>query len=379
MERISLSSVIGQALVLGAILYGLYWLLTTTQANLDARGIVSGFGFLKQEAGLPIGDSLIAYDPSKSYGYAFLVGILNTLFVSALAVLFSTILGVIVGVARISGNWLVNRIAVVYVELFRNVPLLLTLFFIYTVVINTLPGARSPISPVDGVYFSKRGFYFPKPIPLDGFDIVVWLSVLAIASTIAFAYFAKRFHDNTGKNLPVLTISLAILFGIPILTFLIQGMPLQFEHAVLKGFNFAGGISLKPEFTALLLGLTLYTAAYIGENVRGGLQSVAAGQIEAANALGVSRGVVVRKILLPQALRVIIPATTNDYASLVKNSSLAVAIGFPDMVSIGGTVIGQNGQAIEVIALWMAVYMTINISISGLMNWANTRSKIVER
>jgi general L-amino acid transport system permease protein len=372
-------SLLGQTLLLGLILYGAYYLLATTQSNLLERGIESGFGFLEKEAGLPISDKLIDYQPSDSYGYAFLVGILNTLLVSFIAIVFSTILGVIVGVARVSKNWIVSKIAAFFVESLRNIPLLLTLFFVYTLLLTTLPGVKQALNPIDGVFLSRRGLYIPEPILMDGFGFVIMSFILSIVIAYCFTVWAKKYQIRTGYPIPKTLISFAIILTLPLTVYFVMGSPLSLETPILKGFNFVGGITLKPEFSALLIGLVLYTSAYIGENVRSGLQSVSAGQIEAANALGVPKSAIIKKVLLPQALRVIIPPTTNDYASLVKNSSLAVAIGYPDMVSIGGTIIGQNGQSIEIIALWMAVYMTINLAISGFMNWLNVRVQIVER
>ncbi|MEH6445243.1 MAG: ABC transporter permease subunit [Oceanospirillaceae bacterium] len=372
-------SLLGQTMLIGLVLYGAYYLLATTQANLLERGIESGFDFLGKEAGLPISDKLIDYQPSDSYGYAFVVGILNTLLVSFIAIILATILGVIVGVARVSKNWIVSKIAAFFVESLRNIPLLLTLFFVYTLLLTTLPGVRKALNPFDGVFLSRRGLYVPEPIFMDGFVFVIAAFAIAVIIAYCFTRWAKSYQARTGYPLPKILISLAIILILPLTVYLAMGSPLSFEMPILKGFNFVGGITLKPEFSALLIGLVLYTSAYIGENVRSGLQSVSTGQIEAANALGVPKSTIIRKVLLPQALRVIIPPTTNDYASLVKNSSLAVAIGYPDMVSIGGTIIGQNGQSIEIIAMWMAVYMTINLVISGLMNWLNVRVQIVER
>ena len=378
-KQLSSASFWSQGLMLAAILYGAYTLLSITQSNLTERGIESGFRFLNSEAGLPIGDTLIDYSPERSYAYAFLVGILNTLFVSVFAIVLASVFGIIVGVARTSHNWIVSKIAAIYVESLRNIPLLLTLFFIYAVVLGSLPGARTPFNPVAGVFLSRRGLYLPKPLIEDGFGAVFIAFVVAVIAAILFLFWAKRFQQRTGRSVHSILISIGIVFLAPAVVYFAMGEPLSWEHAVLKGFNFRGGINLKPEFSALLLGLVLYTSAYIGENVRSGIEAVDSGQIEAANALGVPASAVIRKVLLPQALRVIIPATTNDYASLVKNSSLAVAIGYPDMVSVGGTIIGQNGQAIEIIAMWMAVYMSINLIISGFMNWLNSKVQIVER
>jgi len=375
----NLGSILSQGAVSVAVIAVAYVLFANTQENLAIRGIESGFAFLQHEAGLPIGDSLIDYDPTRGYGYAFLVGILNTLFVSTLAIIFATILGIFVGVARVSNNWLLAKVAAIYVETLRNLPLLLTLFFVYTVVLASLPHPRDAIALMEGVYISKRGFYLPRPLAEDGFALFMVATGIAFILGLVFWRWAKSYKIRTGISVPGFWGGLAIFAALTGLAFMACGQPLGSELPIYKGFNFRGGLAMKPEFASLLIGLVLYTAAYIGENVRSGIQSVEAGQIEAANALGVSSGIVTRLVLLPQALRVTIPATTNDYASLVKNSSLAVAIGYPDMVSIGGTIIGQNGQAIEIIAMWMAVYLTINLIISLGMNMLNARVQLVER
>lgn len=374
---------LGSLLLQGAVLAGVlgiaYILFANTQRNLEIRGIESGFAFLWHEAGLPIGDTLIDYDPTRGYGYAFLVGVLNTLLVSALAIVFATILGVLVGVARVSNNWLLAKCAVIYVETLRNLPLLLTLFFVYTVVLAALPHPREAIALAEGYYLSKRGVYLPRPLAEDGFGIFMIAAFVAFVLAVIFWKWARAYKTRTGASVPGFLGGLAIFATLCSLAYFASDRPISSELPVYKGFNFKGGLALKPEFAALLIGLVLYTAAFIGENVRSGIQSVQVGQIEAANALGVSKGVVTRMVVLPQALRVTIPATTNDYASLVKNSSLAVAIGYPDMVSIGGTIIGQNGQAIEIIAMWMAVYLAINLIISVAMNVLNARVQILER
>ncbi len=296
LRNTSVSSLFGQTLMLGLIFYAAYYLLMTTQANLTARGIESGFDFLNVEAGLPIGDALIDYNPTKSYGYAFFVGILNTLFVSFVAIIFASILGIIVGVGRTSKNWIISRVSAVYVQTLRNVPLLLVLFFIYTVVLATLPRAKNPYNPIEGVFLSRRGLYLPDPIAQDGFGFVALSLLIAIGVAYFFSRWAKKLQIRTGKALPKALISIAIIFLLPIAVFLALGSPMTLEYAELKGFNFVGGITLKPEFSALLLGLILYTAAYIGENVRSGLESVSAGQIEAANALGVPQSVIIKNV-----------------------------------------------------------------------------------
>ncbi|NDV18741.1 ABC transporter permease subunit [Pseudodesulfovibrio sp. JC047] len=368
-----------QTLVIGVVIYMALQLFYNTQANLEARNIASGFGFMSVEGGLPINDTLLPYEPADTYGYAFLMGALNTIFVSIIAIVLSTILGIIVGCARVSSNWLVAKIGAVYVETLRNIPLLLTLFFCYSVVIVSLPHPRKSLVPFEDIFINNRGIFLPRPECQDGMTWVFIALAIAIIVSIGIFRSSKQRRDTTGKGLPSGWMTLALCIGLPGLTYFLAGQPVTFDIPVLKGFNFKGGMVLRPEFSALLFGLVLYTAAFIGENVRSGIQSVNKGQLDAAKALGLKPSLIMRKVILPQTLRVCIPATTNDYASLVKNSSLAVAIGYPDMVSVGGTIIGQNDQAIEVIGLWMAVYLSINLLISLGMNWFNSKVQMVER
>jgi len=368
-----------QTVVLGGIFYCVYGLLINTQANLEARNISSGFGFLSLESGMPISNSLLPYSPADSYGFAFLIGTLNTLYVAFIGIILATLLGILVGVARVSSNWLISKLAEIYVEVLRNIPLLLILFFTYSISLTILPIPRKSLTPFVGVFLNNRGIYLPKPLPETGFWIFFLALLVGIAAPFFIHWYANRLHRETGRIIPSFTLGMLALISIPTVTWWLIGMPLSWELSVLKGFNFKGGLVIRPEFTALMIGLILYTAAFIGENVRSGIQSVGIGQINSSKALGLPASLTMRKVILPQALRVIIPATTNDYTSLVKNSSLAVAIGYPDMVSVGGTIIGQNDQAIEVIAIWMAVYMTINLLISMIMNWLNAKVQLIGR
>lgn len=372
-------SSLGQFAVVAVVLGCAYWLFTTTQANLRARNIESGFTFLGHEAGFPIGDSLISFTPSDSYGRAFLVGVINTFYVSVLSILGATVVGVVMGVAQVSRNWLIAKLAEVYVEVLRNIPLLLTLLFVYGVVLTGLPSVRKSIELFTGSYLNQRGLYLPRPLPQDGFGIVVAGIVLAIIGAVALIIWARRYRDRTGVAIPSVRIGLGLVLGLPVIAYFLAGSPLEWELPVLKGFNYRGGWVFRPEFAALLLGLIIYRGAFIAENVRSGIRAVSKGQREASAALGLTPGRTMQLVILPQALRTIIPSTTNDYASLVKDSSLAVAIGYPDMVSVGGTMIGQNGQAIEVIGMWMAIYLAINLVVSLLMNWANLKAQLVER
>jgi general L-amino acid transport system permease protein len=370
---------LSQLAVVVLVIAGGYVLFATTQANLQQRQIHSGFRFLFYEAGFSIGDSLIPYQPSNSYGYAFLVGIINTFFVSVLSIIGATLVGVLVGVAEVSRNWLVARLGEIYVEVLRNIPLLLTLIFMYTVVLAGLPPVRQSLDLLGVAFLNQRGLYLARPLPLDGFGYVVAAFLAAFLGAVLFVRWARRYHDRTGRVVPAFRIGLAAVVAVPLAAYLLAGQPLDWEPPVLKGLNFRGGWVCRPEFAALLIGLVIYRGAFIAENVRAGIIAVSKGQREAAAALGLTPGRTMHLVVLPQALRTIIPSTTNDYVSLVKDSSLAVAIGYPDMVSIGGTMIGQNGQAIEVIGLWMAIYLSINLVVSLLMNWANLKAQLVDR
>ena len=373
-----LLSLLVQAGVVGLVAFISWTLFQSTQANLEARNIASGFGFMSVEGGLPINDTLFSYHPSDTYGYAFFLGVVNTLYVALLGIVFATIIGVIIGCARVSSNWLISRLATVYVEILRNIPLLLTLFFTYAVVLASLPHPRQSLNPVIDIFINNRGIYFPQPIPHNGFWYVLAALLFAVFLVFLIYRASQKKRDLTGIGFPMGRIGFSLIVILPSLVFFLSPSVMEFDIPALKGFNFKGGMVLRPEFSALMVGLVFYTAAFIAENVRSGIQSVNKGQVEAAGALGVKSTLIMRKIILPQALRVSIPATTNDYTSLVKNSSLAVAIGYPDMVSIGGTIIGQNDQAIEIIGLWMAVYLTINLIISSMMNWLNSRVQVVE-
>jgi len=374
-----MTTLVLQTFVLGIILYAAYGLLVTTQANLEARNIASGFGFLSLESGMPISNSLLPYSPADSYGYAFVIGITNTLYVACLGIFFATLVGIVIGVARVSANWLISKLAEIYVEVLRNVPLLLTLFFAYSIVLASLPIPRNSLNPMEGFFLNNRGIYLPRPVLESGFWIVGVAFLAGIGVAIFLYLYAGRLHRETGRIIPTFVPGLVAVVVLPGLAWWLTGGPVSWDIAVLKGFNFKGGLVIRPEFSALMVGLVLYTAAFIGENVRSGIQSVDIGQINSSRALGLPPYLIMRKIILPQALRVIIPATTNDYTSLVKNSSLAVAIGYPDMVSIGGTIIGQNDQAIEVIAIWMGVYMAINLIVSMIMNWLNAKVQLIGR
>lgn len=351
-----------------------------TQANLRRLGIASGFDFLSSPAGFDIIQTLIPYSPTSSYGRVFWVGLLNTLLVSALGVVLATLLGFVIGVARLSKNWLISRLALVYIETFRNIPLLLQIFFWYFAVLRAVPAPRQSLSLGDVIFLNIRGLYLPAPQFQPGFGWVIAAFGGAVAASWLLVRWARSRQLATGQQFPTLSVSLALLFGLPLVTFWLAGSPLEWQIPKLGGFNFQGGWVVIPEMASLLLALTIYTAAFIAEIVRAGIQAVSHGQTEASFSLGLNSGMTLRLIILPQALRVIIPPLTNQYLNLTKNSSLAAAIGYPDLVSaFAGTTLNQTGQAIECIAITMTVYLTISLLISLAMNQYNRRVALVER
>lgn len=366
--------------VLTAALVGLvaWYLINNTMENLARQNVASGFGFLDRQAGFQIGEQLIAYEPADPYARAFIVGLLNTLKVAAVGIVLATVLGVVIGIARLSTNWLVAKLAAGYVEVLRNTPLLLQLFLWYGLLTEGLPGPRQALSPVDGVFLSNRGLKIPGPAEDPAWIAFLVALALGIGATVGLARWNRARQQRTGRVLPMGRIGAGLVLGLPALTLVAFGGA-ALDMPVLQGFNFQGGLTLTPEFAALLFGLVVYTAAFIAEIVRSGILAVPSGQTEAARALGLSEGRVLRLVVLPQALRVIIPPTTSQYLNLTKNSSLAVAIGYPDFVSVANTTINQTGQAIEGVAAIMAVYLTISLSLSLLMNWYNDRIALKER
>jgi general L-amino acid transport system permease protein len=371
-------SVIYQILAV-AIVGGIGWYLVhNTMHNLSVRNITTGFGFLSREAGFAIGETPISYTPADTYARAISVGLLNTLRVAVIGIILATLLGTIIGIARLSKNWLIRKISSVYVEVMRNIPLLLQLFFWYAIISETMPGPRKAYHPLPGVFVSNRGIQMPT---LNG-DGLVWLFaglVLAIVAIFGLSRWARQRQARTGQIFPLLRWALGLLVVCPTLVWWLSGTGLSLEVPELKGFNFAGGMTLTPEFAALLFGLVIYTSGFIAEVVRSGIQSVGRGQWEAAGALGLKNSLVLRLVVLPQALRVIIPPMTSQYLNITKNSSLAVAIGYPDIVSVINTTLNQTGQAIEGILMIMAAYLTVSLSISVFMNWYNKRIALVER
>jgi len=369
-----------QVLSIITVLAFLAYIVHNTLANMEARGISTGFGFLDRASGFAILQSLIPYSETSTYGRTFVVGLLNTLLVSALGIFFATILGFLVGVMRLSKNWLINKIAMVYIEIFRNIPLLLQVVFWYFAVAFNLPAPRQSIAVGDLMFLNNRGVYLPAPVFGDGFWMTVVAMIAAIVGVIFLVRWARRRFESTGQPFHTVYASLGVLIGVPLLIFLVTGAPLHWDLPALKGFNFKGGLVVIPELFALTLALTIYTAAFIAETVRSGIQAVSHGQTEAASALGLSHAKTLRLVVIPQAMRVIIPPLTSQYLNLTKNSSLAVAIGYPDLVAVfAGTTLNQTGQAVEIIAITMGVYLTLSLLISLFMNWYNARMALRER
>ena len=369
-----------QIVVVGLVAALAWYLIGNTLDNLNRQKIASGFDYLGREAGFEIGDTMISYSPASTYARAIWVGILNTLRVAVLGIILSTILGTLVGIGRLSPNWLLSKICEWYVEAFRNVPLLLWLFLFYKLISEAFPGPRQAISAFwNSVFLSNRGLYFPVPVTDP---IHKWMAVgllAGIAGAIALHRWAKKRQDATGQPFPSISAGIAVVLGLPALVWLAGGAPTAMSWPALKGFNFEGGAVIQPEFTALLVGLVLYTSAFVAEIVRSGILALHKGQSEAAAALGLSRGLAMRLVLLPQALRVIVPPMTSQYLNITKNSSLAIAIGYPDLVASINVTINQTGQAIENILLIMAAYLSVSLSISAFMNWYNRRIALTER
>ena len=369
-----------QLVLLAAVLWFGYEFALNAKVNLEAQKIASGFDFLDNTAGFGINQSLIAYSETDTYGRVFLVGLLNTLLVAGIGIVLATILGFVIGIARLSPNWLLARIAGGYVELIRNLPLLFQILFWYLAVLGTLPGPRQSLSIFGEIFVNNRGIFVPRPIFGAGAEYVLAAFLIAILGSIGLRIWASRRQNRTGERFPLLWTALAMIIGAPLIVLLALGVPIGFEHPQLRGFNFVGGVRLLPEFAGLLIALATYTAAFIAEVVRAGVLAVSRGQTEAALALGLRRGLTLRLVVVPQALRVIVPPLTNQYLNLTKNSSLAVAVGYPDLFAVfAGTTLHQTGQAVEIIAITMAVYLVISLITSALMNWYNARIRVAER
>lgn len=371
-------SLLYQVLVIAAVIGAAVYMIGNAQEAMDERGISTGFGFLAEEAGFAIGESLIAYEPSDSYARAYAVAIVNTLKVSVLSIIGATVLGTLIGVARLSSNWVVSRLASTYIEVFRNTPQLVQIIFWYTLVIR-MPHPKEAWSVGDWMFFTNRGVLMAWP---SENPVYLWMALAflaACAGAYGFARWADRYRRRTGRALPAVWWNAGLVIGLPVAVWLAGGAPTGIELPVLQGFNFVGGIALSPEFLALLLGLSLYIAAFIAEIVRSGIQAVTGGQVEAAQAIGLGKVDLYTKVILPQALRVIIPPATAQYVSTAKNSSLGVAIGYPELFNVNSTITTTSGNTIECIGIMMAVYLTISFTISALMNLYNKAVQIKER
>ena len=356
-----------------------YYLYSNTQANLERQSIATGFGFLDKEASFEIGESVIEYSAADSYADALLVGALNTVKVSFIGIIFTLILGTIVGVARLSSNWLVSKIAAGYIEVMQNIPVLLQLFFWYAIFYESFPSPRQALNPFEGVFLCNRGLIFGVPEAHAVHATMGWAFGAALAIGWFLNRWGKRRQAQTGQIFPAIRVTLALCVGLPLLAWVFAGSPTAMDIPALRGFNFTGGVTVSPEFSALLLGLVFYTAAFVAEIVRAGIQSVGHGQVEAAKAVGLRSGQVLHLVVLPQALRVIIPPLTSQMLNLTKNSSLAIAIGYADFVAVTNTTINQTGQAIEGVALIMIIYLFFSLSTSLFRNWYNKKMALVER
>jgi general L-amino acid transport system permease protein len=369
-----------QALLVLGLLYFFYAIVSNTLTNMEASGIKSGFGFLSTAAGYDILMSLISFESTDSYLKVFIVGFLNTILVSAIGIFFATILGFIFGVAYFSKNWLVRVISTAYVEIFRNIPLLLQVFFWYFAVLAALPGPRNSLSFGEAIFLNVRGLFTPKLVGGDGSTLVYVALGVAVVGIFVLRSWAKKRQELTGKQFPLLWGSLGLIVGLPLLVALFTGLPFTVDYPALKGFSFKGGITIIPELMALSLALSVYGGAFIAEAVRAGIQSVPHGQTEAARSIGLKENKIMSLIVVPQAMRVIVPLLNSEYQSLVKNSTLAAAIGYPDLFNVFvGTALNQTGQAIETIFMTIIVYFVLNMMISFLMNRFNNNVELVGR
>jgi general L-amino acid transport system permease protein len=372
-------SIFFQVVLVLVLIFGVWWIVDNTIVNLRRSNISTGFGFLRGRAGFDISDSLIQYSSDSTYGRAILVGFWNTVIVAVAGIITATLLGFIIGVGRLSRNWLLRKIAMVYVETFRNIPPLLVIFFWYLGVLSVLPAPRDSIVLPFGSYLNSRGFYFPRFIWGEG----SWLILAGLIVGIGLSWFvarrARARQMATGQQFPVFRASLALIVGFPLLGFVLAGFPLTIDFPKAGTFNLTGGFNVKPEFLSLYLALSFYTAAFIAEIVRAGILGISKGQSEAAAALGLRPATALRLVIIPQALRIVIPPLTSQYLNLTKNSSLAVAIGYPDLYAIGGTILNQTGQAIEIVVIFMVIYLSISLLTSLFMNWFNAKMALKER
>ena len=373
-----------QIVTVGLIVALFYSMANNLSDNVQSRGIVTGYSFLDGRAGFDIlpflGNYILDFSPNSSNLDVFYVGMINTFVCAIVGIILSTIFGLIIGIARLSNNFLISRLANGYIELFRNIPILLQILFWYNIFLNALPMPKQSISFLDAAFINNRGFYLPNPMPQDGFLWVIFTFVVGIILTILVKRNFKRKQEETGQQTNTFVYSIGLIIFLPTAVYLLLGSPLQFDYAVLGKFNLKGGLAVVPEFVALTLALSVYPATYIAEAIRSGIEAVDKGQKEAAAAIGLTKTQSLKLIVLPQALRVAIPPTINQYLNLTKNSSLAAAIGYPELMSaFGGTVLNQVGQAIEILAMVMAVYLVISLLISALLNLVNNKMAIQGR
>ncbi len=370
--------VVFQVLAVAGLAFFILFIIVNTRNNLETRGLRGGFGFLTDTAFFDINQKLVPYTSTSTFGRALIVGLLNTVLVSVLGIIAATVIGFTAGVLRLSNNWIVSRMVTVYVEITRSVPVLLQIIF-WWAMLTGLPKVRDSLSLADTAFLNNRGVRLPAPMPEPGFGIIVIALLIAIGAAFWLGRWSRRRQEATGQAFPAIWAGLGLIVGLPLIVYFVLGRPLGWDVPQPGRFNFSGGFNVTPELVALWFALSTYTGAFISEIVRSGILSVSKGQTEAAHALGLRPNITLRKIVIPQAMRVIIPPLTSQYLNLTKNSSLAVAIGYQDLVSIGGTILNQSGQAIEVVAIWMFVYLSLSLLTSVFMNWYNKRIALVER
>jgi len=365
--------------IIGFVVFIMY-IAQNTAHNIEARGIKSGLDFLNTTAGFDITETPIAFGQSSTHWDVFKVGLINTLIISFFGIILTTILGLLIGIARLSSNWIISHLAAGYIEIFRNIPILLQILFWYNIVLASMPSVRQSYSFFDSIFINQRGIFIPKPIFEDGAGLIAAGLVLALIGGWIISKWAKKRHDDTGKEFPVVLTNLILLITLPLLAYFLAGKPMHFEYPALKGFNFKGGKTFTPEFLALLFALTIYTATFIAEAVRSGIEAVNKGQKEAATSLGLTPTQSLKLVVLPQAIRISIPPIINQYLNLTKNSSLAAAVGYPELVTIfAGTSLNITGQALEIVGITMLTYLIISLLVSLILNWFNKKMKIKER
>jgi general L-amino acid transport system permease protein len=368
-----------QVVMVAVVAAFVWWIIGNTAENLKRSNIASGFDFLNGRAGFDLAQTPVQFTSDSTYGRALIVGLLNTVIIAGLGIVTAVALGFIIGIGRLSNNWLVRKLSMVYVEIFRNIPPLLVIFFWYFGVLSVLPQPRDSIELPFGGYLNNRGFFLPRALWGEGSWLIAAGLVVGIVFSLLVRKWARDRQMATGRQFPILWTSIAMIIGFPLLAYVLTGFPLSFEFPKASTFNLSGGFQVKPEFLSLYLALSIYTAAFIAEIVRAGIQGVSKGQSEASGALGLRSGQSLRLVVIPQAMRTIIPPLTSQFLNLTKNSSLAIAIGYPDLVAVGGTVLNQTGQAIEIVAIWMLVYLGLSIATSLFMNWFNDKMALVER